>query len=499
MRFRNIPTFVSSVKHPTSDVTQELPKVISHPKVEKSDHKRINFPLLIEHESDIQINLFSFDVYVKENKSFKADLPNIAPNLLSLKTREDCLRLTRKPLTFYQNQFNMAVWFATTGCGISVNDHLNHKIPMIRSLYRFHTYYQIMKIFKNLQIPVPGDSSFSEFKNNMNVRKYNELLSEFGLKDEYDFSVFAANNGWSSWSVPDYDPNITDPGYYINDSKINFFLMQVHENRTPPMFQADWDNGMENFKYPDTFIKYHVNQHKNIINVMRQKPCQTYQQFMRLSSHSLTSPGIARLNDSIRTYVYCILGAQALTRTPITGSFGTELDAQKQFIKLLDDSVNQHADIPTSIARYQKSLSDTHKRLDYVIGPGLYIIPSDMVLNIGTIVNYNNNILIATENMTSGKNDINSEKNTAPPMMQGPAVKKSVLKTNGQMKHEKNITDKELSLNSIDNIIKSEPTISESKTKSKATLLDTHDSMKFYLFVLTGGLVTLALYSHHVH
>ena len=110
-----------------------------------------------------------------------------------------------------------------------------------------------------------------------------------------------------------------------------------------------------------------------------------------------------RLNDSIRTYVYCILGAQAETRSAITGQFGTELDAQKQFIKLLEDSINQHADIPTSIARYQKSLSDTHKRLDYVIGSGLYIIPSDMILKVGTIENYNNNILIANENMNPGK------------------------------------------------------------------------------------------------
>jgi hypothetical protein len=39
----------------------------------------------------------------------------------------------------------------------------------------------------------------------------------------------------------------------------------------------------------------------------------------------LTPVGIARLNDSIRTYVYCILGAQAEARTAIIGSFGTEL------------------------------------------------------------------------------------------------------------------------------------------------------------------------------
>ncbi|WP_375672995.1 hypothetical protein, partial [Bartonella sp. CL45QHWL] len=156
----------------------------------------------------------------------------------------------------------MAIWFATTGCGISINDHLNNNNHLLSTIYRFHDYYQIMKIFKNLEIPTPGETNFNETNNSINRKKLGDLLSEFGLKDEYDFSVFENNGGWRSWSVPDYNPNITDPGYYINDSKINFFLMQVHENRMPPMFSKDWDAGMANFKYPDTFIKYHVKQHK---------------------------------------------------------------------------------------------------------------------------------------------------------------------------------------------------------------------------------------------
>jgi hypothetical protein len=75
-------------------------------------------------------------------------MPDITPDILFLEKREYCIRLMRKLLTFYQNQFNMAVWFATAGCGISVEDYLNHKIPLIRSVYRFHAYYQIRKVLK---------------------------------------------------------------------------------------------------------------------------------------------------------------------------------------------------------------------------------------------------------------------------------------------------------------------------------------------------------------
>ena len=469
---------------PVSQLHEEA-VVKPKPKVKVSTY----LPIATDHENFPKLDLFSFQVYVDPNKSFNVNLPNITPDLLSLKKREDCLRLIRKPLTFYQNQFNMAIWCATTGCGISVNDHLNSKLPMIRSLYHFHVYYQIRKIFKTLQIPLPGETAFNNLNNNMNVRKYRDLLSKFGLKDEYDFSVFVNNDGWESWSVPDYDPNITDPGCYINNSKITYFLMQVHEDKVPPMFQADFDNGMVNFKYPDTFIKSHVKRHKNIITSVNQKECLTFQQFMMLDSQGLSTVGIEMLNDSIRTYVYCLLGSQAETRFPIVGKSGTELDAQRQFLKLLEDSAKKHPDIPTSIARYQKALSDTHKRLNYVIGPGLYIIPSDMILKMGTIENYNNNIVIATVSMKPGANEINNTKNIPTALMEGPGVKTYRTKANTEtIKPEKpKIKPPEVHQPVAHQPVAHHPVASSQDTTD-------HENMKFILYGATGILVTLALY-----
>ena len=42
-----------------------------------------------------------------------------------------------------------------------------------------------------------------------------------------------------------------------------------------------------------------------------------------------TSAGVRRIDDSIRAYVYCILGAQVQTRGNILGKDGPQLDAQK--------------------------------------------------------------------------------------------------------------------------------------------------------------------------
>ena len=52
-------------------------------------------------------------------------------------------------------------------------------------------------------------------------------------------------------------------------------------------------------------------------------------------SEGFTQVGSERLNDSIRVYVWDILGAQAQTRSNILKT-GTGFDAQKQFLADID-------------------------------------------------------------------------------------------------------------------------------------------------------------------
>ena len=48
--------------------------------------------------------------------------------------------------------------------------------------------------------------------------------------------------------------------------------------------------------------------------------------------------GVERMNDSIRTYVWAILGAQDEERTPILGS-GTAFTAQKRFLTNVEAAI----------------------------------------------------------------------------------------------------------------------------------------------------------------
>ena len=72
------------------------------------------------------------------------------------------------PMQFWQNQLNFAVWCATTGSGVSKED-LHHSNLMIRSVLRFHVYYQIRRILSEMSCPLPFENSFDPLNNGINT------------------------------------------------------------------------------------------------------------------------------------------------------------------------------------------------------------------------------------------------------------------------------------------------------------------------------------------
>ena len=113
--------------------------------------------------------------------------------------------------------------------------------------------------------------------------------------------------------------------------------------------------------------------------------------------------GVSRINDSIRTYAWAILVSQSQARNSILGS-GKAFDAQKQFIANVEDAINSEVDLPSSIDRYQRTLQYARSKVDFVIGHGLYMLPSDMEIEVDVVNGYNNLIQIATDDMQLGFN-----------------------------------------------------------------------------------------------
>jgi len=118
-------------------------------------------------------------------------------------------------------------------------------------------------------------------------------------------------------------------------------------------------------------------------------------------TQGFTHACIERLNDSIRTYVWGILGSQSEKRTPIVGS-GTAFTAQKEFVANVAAAIVQAGD--TSVVKYQDMLQYARGKLAFVLGEQLYMCLSDMYLSVGHIQGYNSEIQVATTTMLSGTN-----------------------------------------------------------------------------------------------
>ena len=119
-------------------------------------------------------------------------------------------------------------------------------------------------------------------------------------------------------------------------------------------------------------------------------------------SQGITYAGLARINQSIEAYCYCILGAQARTRSTIQGVSGSAIETQREFLDHIEDSIVLK-NISNSIQRYQEAIADTKTRLDFAVAQGVWVMPSRMVINTESIVGYNNKLGVNNVNRESHK------------------------------------------------------------------------------------------------
>ena len=321
---------------------------------------------------ETSFNIPKLKVHVNDREFFEAQSINVFTNYMLTFYNAAMIDkwLSKCDMSFYQNQLNFAVWCATSGCGVS-KEHLNSKENLIASVYRFHVYYQTRKILEELSCPIPGDQIFNATDNHINMLKFQKLCNEFNVQST-DFRFKGGDNGglgtmYNYWTNRGYKP-----------------LRGVPYN--PKKFQ---------------FIEQSSSEAIKIDYVYQEAAAEGWKQFIPVKSDGFTRSGAVRLDDSIRNYVHCILGSQAQTRSNILKSFET----QQYFVDLLEQNIKSMFSIPESIDKYQDAITKTNSRIDYVVAVGLYMIPSDLVLKVGKLVGYNNNIVVATSEMKIGQNE----------------------------------------------------------------------------------------------
>ena len=263
-----------------------------------------------------------------------------------------------QPMGFWQNQVNFAVWCPSMGCGVSWHDHLEIDQPFARSVFQFHMYYQVCRILDELQAALP--------QNPYDHRAYKQLCREFGVDRHSDWRV-SGSNGGLGWVY----------NYWTNDG--------YH-----PVGNGEYDLSRMSFTRQTSNRYLHV----DFIKQDAPNADTAWGAFDLDKSQGFTSAGVERLNDSIRTYMWAILGAQVQTHSGILGS-GTSLDAQKQFMANVEDAISFPVDIQSAIEHYQRVLQNASSKVDYTFGIGLYMAPSDMRLHMGMIGGYNSLIIIA--------------------------------------------------------------------------------------------------------
>ena len=114
-------------------------------------------------------------------------------------------------------------------------------------------------------------------------------------------------------------------------------------------------------------------------------------------------------------YVYLGFTSQVQARSSIVGNSAPAVDAQQLFKDTFKSLIKE--DLSIDIKKYQGVLEHALSKVDFSVGIGIYMLPSNLNLSIGKTKGYNNKILVSNTDMKIGSNrDINRDhKNLTPP------------------------------------------------------------------------------------
>ena len=341
------------------------------------------------------------EIYVTPSEKFKINFRDIfTDTVITHRSSHESRRWLAGPnFEYWPQTLNFAFFVATTGCGVSrrilfedkmrdgKNDLTDSELkipPQVRSFFWFHVYFTVRRILFELggpqnSLPLPGDTAFSQTENKYDIPSFERICAEFGISPNADFR-FTRGDNHGLGSVFEY---FSYSGY----------------TKTP-------------FKYPSKETKFEDEGGRasdgNLVPYIENTEARNqYEYFLCPVSHGLTSAGLSRINQSIESFCYAILGSQVDVRSSIAGSQGSAIETQRQFLSMVEDAI-RNPDISKSVQRFQLAIESAKVRLDLAISPGLWLLPSKMVVNTESVVGYNNKLKKATSFMRIGVNsDLN--------------------------------------------------------------------------------------------
>ena len=301
-------------------------------------------------------------------------------------------KLLGKPdMSFWPQQLNFALWCATTGCGVSremlfSNSSLQLS-DQVRTFYQFYVYYTTRKILYEMggiqsKNALPDDPAFNQKDNPYDIASYKRICAEFGIDPSTDFRfTYGQNHGLGYVNIMYSDGPFAQKQWQYPPADLS----------NPSSQRLAGDSG--------------TTTNNSIAFIRNDQGADTqFEHFVPAQTSGLTLNGLGRINQSIMAFGYCILGAQANTRSSILGNLGTARNTQTDFLVLIEDSIKT-LNVSNGPVKYQDAIEATKVRLNLAVARGVLLLPSRMIINTESIVGYNNNLRRATDDMKLGVNN----------------------------------------------------------------------------------------------
>ena len=318
----------------------EIPAVPFHGEASEADNTEAGEAL-----HTLKNALVQQEIYVTPSDKFKIKFRDIfSDTVICHRSSHESRRwLAGRNFEYWPQQLNFAFFCSTTGCGVSQRILFEDKMrdgknnltdselnlpPQVRSFFWFHVYFTVRRILFELggvqnSLPLPGDSAFNQTENKYDIPSFERICAEFGISPNADFRFTKGDNPGLG-SVFEY---FTNSGYF----------------KTP-------------FKYPSKTAKFEDEGGRasdgNLVPYIENTEARNqYEYFLCPVSHGLTSAGLSRINQSIESFCFAILGSQVNVRSPITGFQGSSIETQREFLSLVEDAI-RNPDISKSVQRF---------------------------------------------------------------------------------------------------------------------------------------------------
>ena len=247
---------------------------------------------------------------------------------------------SRKPkleeyVHMYRCQLNFALYCTSSALGVSMQ-HLNHPNMRIRSVYRFHVYYHMRLMLYRFKVALPREERYKKTNNPYLKEDYFQVCDKYSV-DPLEVWLFGDWYYTEEWAV-----------FCCNGGK--------RTKVAPPKNLTHW------------ILK---------------------------TSKGFTRIGLTMISKSVRAYVYLLLTSQVQARSKIVGKTANALDVQYIYINSFEELLKNGYSIADDIARYQGVLEHAMSKVDFSVGGGIYMLPSNMNLNINKTQGFNNKILIS--------------------------------------------------------------------------------------------------------